>query len=194
MNVPMPPDPPDANDIAALFRRHAPFVARFFARLGVRAQGDIDDLVQEVFLVAHRRGGYQPGPATATTWLAEIAVRVLSEARRKRRRHPADLDEGGLDAAEAPQAGPYEAAVQAQGLTRLLEILEGFDLGHRAVFILFEMEGRSCESIAAAFSIPIGTVYSRLNTVREKLRRDYLLRELMDIRPLRSGRQVEERS
>lgn len=40
----------------ALFRRYAPFIASFLRRLGVPAV-DLDDSVQEVFVVAHRKGG-----------------------------------------------------------------------------------------------------------------------------------------
>src|SRR5258708_29284235 len=43
----------------ALFRAHASFVAGFLVRLGVRP-ADLDDLMQEVFVVAHRRGGVSP--------------------------------------------------------------------------------------------------------------------------------------
>src|SRR5258708_35243298 len=50
----------------ALFRAHASFVAGFLVRLGVRP-ADLDDLMQEVFVVAHRRGGLQPGPARPPT-------------------------------------------------------------------------------------------------------------------------------
>jgi RNA polymerase sigma-70 factor (ECF subfamily) len=44
------------------------------------------------------------------------------------------------------------------------------DAGHRAVFILFELEGESCESIAAGLEVPIGTVYSRLHAARRAFR------------------------
>ena len=44
-------------DSAQLFRQFAPFVASFLMRLGVQ-RADLDDLMQEVFLVAHRNGGY----------------------------------------------------------------------------------------------------------------------------------------
>ena len=44
-------------DAAALFRRYAPFVASFLHKLGA-SKAELDDLVQEVFMVAHRRGGF----------------------------------------------------------------------------------------------------------------------------------------
>ncbi len=62
----------------------AGFVAGFLRRLGVEAP-ELDDAVQEVFLTAHRRGGFVAGAAQPTTWLAEIALRVASDMRRSRR-------------------------------------------------------------------------------------------------------------
>src|SRR5580658_1699280 len=89
-----------------LFRAHAPFVARFLTRLGV-CPSDLDDAVQEVFLVAHRNGGYLPGPATPTGYLASIAVRAAASYRRRGRKGldrrsdvvPDEVSSAGLDPA-----------------------------------------------------------------------------------------------
>src|SRR5262249_2695753 len=80
-------------DTAMLFRAYAEFVAAFLRRLGV-AEADIDDAVQEVFLVAHRKGGYVPGPGLPRTWVAGIAVLVAQASTRKRlrRRETSDAD------------------------------------------------------------------------------------------------------
>lgn len=72
-------------DGAALFKAHCGFVAGFLCRLGV-GQSELDDAVQEVFLVAHRCGGFKIGEAQPTTWLAEIALRVASGQKRSLRR------------------------------------------------------------------------------------------------------------
>lgn len=155
----------------ALFRRHAGFVAGFLARLGCSMQ-EVDDLVQEVFLTAHRRGGYVPGPARPTTWLAEIAMRVASTARRTRRRRPAEPDDGAIDAV-AGSASPFDDAANAEALARVQLALDALDLDRRAIFVLFELEGESCDAIAAALGVPVGTVYSRLHAARQEFRAAY---------------------
>ena len=66
----------------ALFRRHAAFVARFLARLGVPS-GQLEDALQEVFLVVHRNGGYRPGLAKPTSSLASIALRAAARHRQR---------------------------------------------------------------------------------------------------------------
>lgn len=62
---------------------------------------------------------------------------------------------------------PGELAETAEALRRVQQALEVLDEAKRAVFILFELDGESCESIAAGLGIPIGTVYSRLHKARK---------------------------
>ncbi len=159
--------PPATLDAGELFRDHAQFVAAFLVRLGV-ARAELDDLVQEVFLVAHRRGGYEPGPARPTTWLAEIALRVLSTARRTKRRRPEAQDEEALQAVFAPAAGPEQAAETAQTLARVQRALDEMPIERRAIFVLFELDGEPCDAIAAGLGVPLSTVYSRLHTARRE--------------------------
>lgn len=162
------PDP-DAHahpiDAEALFRAHAPFVASFLRHMGT-GEPDLDDHVQDVFVLAHRKGGYQPGPAAPRTWLASLAFRVVLARRRSRARRPeSSLPlEGLTDDAR----GPSELLETQRSLRRVQAALEHLSLEHRAAFILHEIEGESCESIAALWDVPIGTVYSRLHHGRKR--------------------------
>ncbi len=169
-----------------LFREHARFVATFLVRLGAPAQ-ELDDLVQEVFLVAHRRGGSTSDEAKPTTWLAAIALRVLSHDRRSKRRHPEVLDETNLSSAVATSPNQEDVVRATQSLTLVGRAIQALDIEKRALFILFEIEEQSCESIAAGLGIPIVTVYSRLRAARQEFHREYarLTRD-----PL-SGRQIK---
>jgi RNA polymerase sigma-70 factor, ECF subfamily len=145
--------------VETLFRQHARFVASFLRHMGT-SESDLDDLVQEVFVIAHRKGGFRPGPAGPTTWLAALAIRVLRSRRRAmavRARHAAMVD-GTEDVADSP-AEHLEAR---RALVRVQAALDRLSLEHRATFILFELEGESCENIATMFDVPLGTVHSRL--------------------------------
>lgn len=160
------PTSPEPISAETLFRSYASFVARFLQRMGVPA-GDIDDLLQEVFVVAHRKGGYVPGPATPRGWLVAIALRVAQAGRRaiRRRERPAgEVVELVREAADDP--GRRLEARRA--LERVQLALDGMLMEHRAVFVLYEIEGERCEVIAQDLGIPIGTVYSRLHHARRR--------------------------
>lgn len=148
----------------ALYRAHATWVARYVTKLGFRGQ-DVEDIVQETFLVAHRRGGFREGPARATTWLAEIAFRVAMANRRKRRESPL-ADDTVVDALPGRNADPHDGAASAESLANVQRALDTLDLERRALFVMFELEGESCEALAAAFDVPVGTIYSRLHAAR----------------------------
>src|SRR5947209_6991554 len=71
-------------DFDAVYRAHAAKVARWAARLGGPAV-DLDDVVQEVFLIVHRQLAKFRGEAQVTTWLYRIAENVVRHRRRKER-------------------------------------------------------------------------------------------------------------
>ena len=163
--------PEDAIDTEALFRAHAAFVATCLVRLGVGGQ-DVEDLVQEVFLVAHRRG-FVTGPAQPTTWLAEIAVRVAANSRRGARRRGGPAPGVEIETLPASQPNPFESAAASEALQRLQAALDALPLDLRTVFFLYEVQGDPCDAIAAATGVPVGTVYSRLHAARRELERVY---------------------
>ncbi len=147
-----------------LYREYVQFVGRFLFCLGCPKE-DVDDATQEVFLVAHRR----PFKAEAhpRTWLAEIAKRVVANLRRSARRHRARLD--AVIAAELYASANGQEVIEARSTLEQVEsCLRDLDPDHREVFVLFELEDVSCAEIAAGLGIPVGTVYSRLNTARER--------------------------
>jgi RNA polymerase sigma-70 factor (ECF subfamily) len=168
-----------------LFVTHGAFVRRFVFRLGIAPQ-DVDDVVQEVFLIAHRQGGYLPLGARPTTWLAEIALRVsLALRRSNRKRHwQSDVLEELRDAGPSP----LDSLAATQSLKRVQRALDTLDLGHRAVFVLFELENEPCDAIAKALGVPTGTVHSRLHHARRAFKSAYDRLEL--VKQPRAVRQV----
>lgn len=175
---PTPAPPTDASgalvhSIGAeeLFREHASFITSFLRRLGA-SPDEVDDLVQDVFLIAHRRGGFVPGAAKPQTWLAEIAIRVCSSVRRKGRRRQTGFPPSELELA-TPTDGVLNRVAALQALVRVQQALDAMDLEHRVVFLLATLDGASGESIATTMQIPIGTVHSRLHHARRMFRHAY---------------------
>lgn len=159
----------------AVYEAHAAFVWRNLRRLGV-SDADVEDKLQEVFVVAHRRWdefadrGHGP-----RAWLFQIALRVASDARRHRRRHPVDPDGGVAQDRQAIDAPQAEALDRRQALALLDRCLATIDMGRRAVLVLHEIEQMTAPEIAGTLGIPLNTVYSRLRVARieleEQLRR-----------------------
>ena len=156
----------------ALFRSHSRFVADFAYRLGVQRQ-ELDDVVQEVFLAAHRQGGYMSGAASPTSWLGQMTLLAVKGRRRTARRRPEGGEELDSETMAATGAGPFEALASAQALGRVQRALEALDLDARTVFILFEIEEEPCDAIAASLGVPVGTVYSRLHGARRRFQEAY---------------------
>jgi RNA polymerase sigma-70 factor (ECF subfamily) len=153
----------------ALYDAHLDFVWRNLRRLGV-SEADAEDRTQEVFVVAHRRfvefedRGHGP-----RAWLFQIVLRVASDARRHKRRHPEDPD-GGLAMGRASVDAPQQDAVlRREQLSRLDAALDTIDVGRRAVLVLHEIEEMTAPEIAQVLGIPLNTVYSRLRVARAEL-------------------------
>lgn len=68
---------------------------------------------------------------------------------------------------------PTDTVEAWESLGRVRVALESLDLPHRAVFVLFELQGESCDDIAAGLGIPTGTVYSRLHKARKQFTEAY---------------------
>lgn len=157
-------------DSAELFRRYAAFVAHFLVRMGV-PRVDLDDVVQEVFLVAHRNGGYMPGPAKPTTYLGAIAFRAATTHRRKgKTRSFVRAADEVVTRAGDERMSPERDAENKRQLAILERALEALDPDKRAVFVMAELQGETAVSIAAGLGIPVDTAYSRLRAARQIFR------------------------
>ncbi len=158
-------------DVRAIHDAHADFVFATLQRFGVR-DADLDDLMQEVFVVVHRRLDSFDGTSRMTTWLFGIAMRVAAGWRRRahvRRERATDELPEDAEAHQREGALPAdEALALMQARSQLEVILDGMDLERRAAFVMFEIEEMSCEEIAQIVGVPVGTVYSRLHKARKE--------------------------
>ncbi len=152
----------------ALYEEHFDFVWRSLRRMGIQ-ESHLDDGVQEVFVVAHRKLGEFEGRSSPRTWLFGIARRVASEFRRWNRRknqHDA-LPEAVLDDAPTPQ----EQAERREALRVLDQCLGAIQDERREVFVLMELESMTAPEVAEATGVPLNTVYSRLRLARAEFER-----------------------
>lgn len=158
-----------ARSFRALYETHVDFVWRNLRRLGVY-EADVDDRTQEVFVVAHRRfDQFEDRGHGPRAWLFQIVLRVASDARRHRRRHPEDPDGGDALGRASVEPGQADALLRSEALSRLDAALDTIEVGRRAVLVLHEIEEMTAPEIAQVLGIPLNTVYSRLRVGRAEL-------------------------
>lgn len=149
--------------VKALYDAHFRTVWRILRRSSV-PEASLDDAVQDVFLVVHRRRVEFDMSTSPKALLAGIALRVAADHRRSaRRRGPVEpLSEALLD--ETPT--PSESASTTDRLRLAQAALNTLDEPKRAVLILAELEGLTAPEIAQALETKLNTVYSRLRAAR----------------------------
>lgn len=148
----------------AIYEEHFGFVWAVLRRLGV-GEVDLEDVVQEVFIVVHRRLHAFEARASVRTWLYAIAVRVYWNHARRRRNHPA-LAETSSSALQAVDGDPERFAERREAGGLLEELLGKLDPKKRTVFVLAELEGLTAPQIARITGANERTVYSRLRAAR----------------------------
>jgi RNA polymerase sigma-70 factor (ECF subfamily) len=156
------PPPPS---FRAIYTEHVDLVWRNLRGLGV-PESNVEDAVQDVFIVIHRRRDDFEARSSFRTWLLGIVLHVARNYRRTERRKGgcAPLDSAPEIADGGP--GPHEEAATAQALRKLAELLGELDDDKREVFVLAELEQMSAPEIARALGINVNTVYSRLRAAR----------------------------
>jgi RNA polymerase sigma-70 factor, ECF subfamily len=149
--------------LRGLVEAHYDFVWRSLRRLGVR-HADIDDAVQQVFLVASRKLA-SIRPESERSFLYQTGLRVAADSRRTRkRRREVTSDDAHELIDQAPGADDLVDLQRAR--STLDRILDCMPLDLRAVFTLFELDQLTLTQIAALLELPRGTVASRLRRAR----------------------------
>ena len=159
----------DAGAFEEMYRAHAGRLYSLILRM-VGATQDAEDLLQEVFLTAHRKLGSFRGESTLGTWLYRLAVNQCLDFLRGRQNRMAratdSLDEEG--APEPAQASPVvPAAVTRLDLERAIAALPQ---GCRTAFVLHDVDGLEHREIAQMLGVSEGTSKSQVHKARMKLR------------------------
>jgi len=155
--------------------------------LCVRMLGDADaaaDVAQDAFISAYKhlpslRGEFRP-------WLMRIVANGCRDVLRSKKRRPSvslDLERDDddtpamqiADTSDGPEAALMKSELQKTIAGALAEIPDD----QREVIILSDIQGLSYQEIADMTGINIGTVKSRLNRARSRLRELLMAAELL---------------
>jgi RNA polymerase sigma-70 factor (ECF subfamily) len=152
-----------------VYDRTIDLVFRNLRRLGV-APAQLDDAVQEVFLVVHRRFAELAACASPDGWVFGVVLRVASDHRRAlRRKSPHTQGGGPVDpetVADERAPGAEEEAARREGAALLHALLDELDEDKRAVFVMAELEQMTARAIGEALAVSPNTVSARLAAAR----------------------------
>jgi RNA polymerase sigma factor (sigma-70 family) len=164
------PPTPSAVTTAELYRAHAGFLSSVLSRV-CGAGPHVDDLVQETFLIAHRRHETVSTHPQPRAWLYRVAANLVLHHRRgfaRRDRLALRVQSDGDDAAAAPTS--EELVARKSEAQQLQACIEQLPAPLREAFVLFELEGMSSEAIATLTGSPAGTIRRRVFSARAELK------------------------
>jgi RNA polymerase sigma-70 factor (ECF subfamily) len=146
-----------------VFRRYAPYVGAVVLQL-IRRPGDVDDVVQDVFIQAHRGLSKLRDPSAVRPWLRRIAVRRARRFLRKRwvRRW---FGESDVDVQAHLVDGSASPEERAQ-IAHIYRMLERMPRDECIVWVLRLVEGETLESIAELLGCSVSTVQRRLKAAQ----------------------------
>ena len=157
--------PVTALSFDAVYAENVAFVWRVLRTFGV-SEAQLEDAVQDVFVVVRRRLPEFEGRSSLKTWLFAIALRVAQSMRRSVARQAPG--EPALEAETEAELAPDVQADRSRAVELGVRLLNELDADKRTVFILAELEQLPASEIGEALGIPLFTVYSRLRAARRE--------------------------
>jgi RNA polymerase sigma-70 factor (ECF subfamily) len=179
------PTGPNGETFREIYDAHFHWVWHALRRFSV-PEKDVNDAVQNVFLVVHRKLPEFEGRSQLRTWITQIVRRVASDYRRSapvRREIVASTTE--LDERPEKRSNAEDAAAHTQRVELARELLDQLPENQRVVFIMYELEQMSGQEIALELDVPLGTVRSRLRLARDSFQ--HLVQQFVGARNLEAG-------
>lgn len=158
----------DARAFEDIYRMHRRDVSRLAARL-LGPRGDLEDVIQEVFIQVFRSLSSFRGDSRFSTWLHRVTVNVTLMHIRALRSRPQLGNELLHDPAAPEGESPVDCAARAERLRALYRILDTLSEKKRAVFILHDIEGVPAAQVASVVDSNVLTVRTRLFYARREV-------------------------
>jgi RNA polymerase sigma-70 factor (ECF subfamily) len=153
--------------IEDLYTRFAPYVAAIASRILGR-EGEVQDVVQDVFTAAVRGLRDRSDPHQVRGWLAKVAVRTSMRKLRARSFWKFfDLDDAPSYGALAdPSAGPHEK----QLISEVYRVLDTVGVKDRVAWVLRHVEGESLERVATLCDCSLATAKRRIKRAHDSVK------------------------
>jgi RNA polymerase sigma-70 factor (ECF subfamily) len=159
----------ERTDFDAVYHAHAAAVLRWATRLGGPGV-DVDDIVQDVFIIVGRKLGSFRGAARVETWLFRITARIAANHRRGARRRQiwARMTRRIEEHLPTTAPNPAESMEIMETARQFYRVLDGLNKVQREALLLFELEGLGTEEIAQLMGRAPATVRVWLHRGRAK--------------------------
>jgi RNA polymerase sigma-70 factor (ECF subfamily) len=153
---------------AEVYAQHFDLVWRSLRHLGVPAQV-LDDAVQDVWLVVHRKLAEFDARSALSTWLFGICINVARS--RRRAREVARPAEPLSEDVQSREPSPEDALESSQAWRLVQDFLAELPDLHRAIFVSSLLENFSPGETASATGVDVNTVYMRVRALRRSFQR-----------------------
>jgi RNA polymerase sigma-70 factor (ECF subfamily) len=160
-----------------LFEKYRNMVARLVFSI-LKDETQVEDSVQDVFLLLHRNLGKFRRQSALRTWIYRITVNEALRALNRAKRW-VSMPEGDLEPNQIPStivvfnqgASPERVMVEGERRELIQRALETLKPQHRVVLTLYYLEDLNVQEISEVLDIPEGSVKSRLFYARESLKK-----------------------
>ena len=153
-----------------LMRRHNPRVYRTIRSI-LRDEGEVEDAMQQTYLLAYAHLAEFSGASAFGTWLTRIALNeALGRVRRRAHLVAVTTLDGSEDAVKGPGQDPEEGAARHEAGRLLERCIDGLSEDHRTVVMLRDVEGLTTAEVAEVLGVSDEAVRVRLHRARRALR------------------------
>jgi RNA polymerase sigma-70 factor (ECF subfamily) len=154
--------------LAELYAEYAHFVAWFASRLLTR-QDEVDDMVQEVFLIAATNLDGLSDPPKIRGWLKTVTLRRAGRLLRWKRVRARFGIAAGMAGSEAWIASPDASPEDRAALREVLSVLDKLAVDLRIAWSLRHLHKESLEDIAELVGCSLATVKRRIAAAEARI-------------------------
>ena len=155
----------DTESFRLLVQRYQKPVIRMIANL-INDRNICEDVAQEVFLAAYKKlPSFDPARSSFSTWLFTIARNKSINAMKKRR-----VSSTGNPPENPDFSEPADSLIRNELFIELDKALKSLSPGHIRALVLAEFENLPYEQIAQIEGVRIGTIKSRINRAKHRLK------------------------
>jgi RNA polymerase sigma-70 factor (ECF subfamily) len=159
----------DLGAFEELYRAHAGRLFSLTCRM-VGNPADAEDLLQDIFLAAHRKLETFRGDSALGTWLYRLAANQCLDYLRSRAARTSQVTDSLDDEPWIPDAGSRGLAERTVSKMDLERAMAQLPEGCRAAFVLHDVEGLEHGEVAEVLGIAEGTSKSQVHKARRRLR------------------------